>query len=454
DPAFHIDMARVFVLDEVAVSNSEDGVSAGNRAFGVGCSKPFHRQGSSDPHITAVPLVNMARGLICNTFIVGAPPTVAPNFDDEQPYRRPPPYPANCRVVFNSSGSSEVSDEDGLPGSWALVAEHIITQVTLEFGPKERRPWFLLILDGFAAHKEHIVLETFITEKIHVMINAPNATHIVQIGDHPRMNGKAQQYIRANKARVRELLPVESSLEETIIDMHRILSHAYDRDNALQAARDIGFSFIQHNGRSYMGVTDETVNDMLEAKIATGQILNTSVKASDSGLRDASFLAAQELVAKGALPIGTKALITEDAIRATKAAVIAARLPRPSLKPTKERRRNAQELFDEGKPGTYLATGEKAMAISASKLQAKKDAKAQREAKAEAAKQSKLAKSEEKLQREARLKVLSDAMPGVDLKPHERSISRYLTGKNEANDLTWAIAKVATRLGGGVDATA
>jgi hypothetical protein len=72
DPRDSIASWRVFVTDEVDLTNSKD-ASSGERGLAVGKTKPFHAETNS-PHLTALPIVSFREGVFCNTFIyAGAP---------------------------------------------------------------------------------------------------------------------------------------------------------------------------------------------------------------------------------------------------------------------------------------------------------------------------------------------------------------------------------------------
>jgi hypothetical protein len=137
--------------------------------------------------------------------------------------------------------------------------------------------------------------------------------------------------------------------------------------------------------------------------------------------------------------------VSERVIDAISRSITLTRVPRPDLK-LKARRRNAKDLFEEGRKGTYLATSDAALAAARSKDDAKQEAKRVKTLKSEAAEAAKKLKLEAEQEKATRLERLQEALPSVDLAPHMRSVGRYLSQSKPENTLEWAIAIVQKRL--------
>jgi hypothetical protein len=314
DPMYFLSRVRVLVVDEVDITNETAGVSAGTRSLHVGKVKARHSLSGSENHVTAIPLVSLRDGLISCTFVVAAPPTVHPDHANERKDKQPPSLADSAQIVYNSSGSSEGCDSDGLPGSWQLAAEHFVKTIDGRYGKKGSRDDFVIIMDGFVVHKSHRTLDYLADHGIQVIILAPNATHLVQISDHPRMNGKLQERLRSTKAAFARIFNgCERPIEERLAIAHNKIMETFDADNALEAAVDIGY--VVDGDR--IGLTDESITAMLDKKQARGEILSSPIGDESNEFRSARFLLARDMVSKSLLPVGTASLVSAKVVDLT-----------------------------------------------------------------------------------------------------------------------------------------
>lgn len=443
DPKDFIERKRVFVLDEVGIGNFKDDVSSGKRSLSLGNVSGYHVLSGSQAHLTAIPLVNMYDGLVCNTFVAAGNPNVDPNHSAELQYQRPLPLPDNCQLIFNTSGSTEGRDEQGRPGSWHYAVKHMVHIIEKNYGTKEAgRPDVLLIMDGFVVHKDSEELQLLAERGMHVVILAPNATHLVQVSDHPRMNGKLQERIRSSKSSLQRTFGEELPLEDRLRLVFGKIMETFDMDNLVDAATDIGYVVTP----THIGLTDESISRMLDAKEANGSIRGFSTNSTDTTLRSNLFLLARQLVREGALPIGTASVVSEASLQATERSSAIMKVAPIFAKPQKRARRiSAKNHFEEGRQGTYLATSSGALAAAQAKVEGKRKRRNDTETNtAEDTKRQDRAADE--AARKARLAALQEAFPGVDIQPFLRYCGRYLTGKNDKNGLDWAKARVVKHL--------
>jgi hypothetical protein len=445
DPKFHINARRVLFADETDITNATEGISAGKRALATGKSVPYHALKGDEPHLTAFPLISPIDGLVCISFILAGSPTVDPDFANPVKIERPADHDARSQLIYNKSGSCEKSDDDGNHGSFMEVVEFWIAHITARFGERHERAPMLIVLDGFGVHKETAALELLKSEGIEVMVNAPNATHIVQVPDHPSSNGKFQERIRARKTRVADTLIVPETLEQKLNAYVDIAASTFNNATITNACRDIGFSFMNHLGKTYMGFTDESISTTLTRKEMQGELRVSRDRDEDASepLRLQEYILARKLVKHGILPKCTSSLVTENVIKATKLPWTAVREPRPqSSSVTAKRRRIAVSIFDEKKSGTYLATDPEALARARAMEQKKKAEAKAKEEKATLREAAKLKKADADQARKSRLEGVQNALPGIDLTPYKRSIGRYLAG---SKTLEWALAAIERR---------
>jgi len=238
---------------------------------------------------------------------------------------------------------------------------HFVAKVEAKFGKKENgRPDVLLILDGCKVHKDHPTLEFLKERGVQVIILSPNLTHVVQINDHSRMNGKLQEKVRTNKARLfSENGHVEVSFELRLKEIEKVIISSMSLDNVVEAARDIGYTFTE--GFEHVGLNDASISTMLVKKEALKVVAKSSIREETKGLRDGRFLLARSMVAEGALPRGTASIISQEVIQATHRAMQLIRVVHANKRTKHEtklvRRKSAKQVYDQAREGTYVATG-------------------------------------------------------------------------------------------------
>jgi hypothetical protein len=256
--------------------------------------------------------------------------------------------------------------------------------------------------------------------KVIVVKEAANLTHLVQMSDHALLHGQLQQQRR----KLFEDIPsIAKNPELHLRELEQLTQSVFTALNITKAAMSLGF--IYSSDRAFIGLTHESMEFFLDKLERLGK-LRVEVA---PGLRQDTFLSARILVERGILPAGTSRLITDTEIRATRAALCTQR--------ARQRARNV--AVDDEKKGTIILNGDELMA----KRKAQIDAEQARAMAARTAKEKKKAALKAK---DERAKALRDAMPDVSApawQGYERGLAGYYSGKKE---LEWAVKWVEKKL--------
>lgn len=457
----------VFAADEIDVSANDKG--RGERGFAVGPAKPTHGAPNDTPHITCIPFTCFGGWCPLNAMIVAGHPTVDQRLTAQTPQLR---Y-SGGEIIWDESGSSESNDKDGNLGSWSraltLFADSIdrvnkgtsgISQLstkgtsmsfegtsgTSELPTKGTSKVLkkLLIVDGFAAHGDVDVNRKMKERGIEVFKIASNLTHLVQLNDHGRLNGKAQQLIRTAKADVaaqnggRDL-----PLERRLVAIEKIIQSVWSEPNIIAAAKDLGFEYDTDFDHVWM--TDESISRALDRMEAEHKFTMSASSEEDLiVLREKRVMLANSLISHGALPIECTEVLSKEAVQATARAMAAmensqkgnSSVPRPRrvvVKPSPE----SQGHFKRGTSTlltseAYLIAGEKRRKVEEQRA---KDVK-KTEDKKEAEETRMLAVRQER--QDFLLQALEEAAPDwhVNLDAYSHKIGPYMSG---SKPIEWAI---------------
>ena len=422
-------------MDEVDVTNLID-VSAGKRAVAVGNARPFHVEGKSRKHLTAIPIVNFRHGLICNVFIQAGTPTKDPDCPE---HNKALDLPEATALIYNGKGSAEGDDEDGGFGSWHFAMAHFISILNKKYGPKEKRGTKYLMLDGCQVHKDHPTLEMLEKEDIVVVVLAPNLTHLVQMSDNPRLNGKLQEKIRNTLSELCQMYGYQDPpFEVRLREIDRLITATFSIKAVLAAAADIGYIF--RDQCRYVGLTDESISGMLDRRASEGKLRAEHAQQDEDDLRGALYLLTRKMTSAGALPVGTTNLVSERVIKATEASVrgmLPASLDVMGSQAARTRRVSAKDDCERGRTGTYVANSAASLEVSSEKYQiklARGKVKGTRASKKEAKEATTKADQTERARRWEALEALFD----TPIESFKNNVARYLKGARPANDISWA----------------
>ena len=191
---FGLESAHVFVADETKVSASQfENKGQGSLSVGKGSRriKGRHNPNSDGAHMTATTFVSALGDIVSNhVFIAGTPRSELGTFPENRKLRD------NFYVTYNKSGGSEGTEaitlqEEGPEGSFMIMIRDFNKSLVAKFGTREQRGWdAILILDGHQTHKQPIVCEFCINERIELLVISANLTSVLQQHDQPHILGR------------------------------------------------------------------------------------------------------------------------------------------------------------------------------------------------------------------------------------------------------------------------
>jgi hypothetical protein len=442
-PSAYIPAHMIGVFDETAVSADRKD-SAGTRGYSGGSG--VHIQHGTSKHCTAMPLIGLNGVLIANVYISAE--TAHPPSEAERGFR------FKCsKVVFNSSGSCEGNGINGEKGSYHFFAETVVERVNALYGTfdkvpaKSQRTIFVLILDGFIAHKDAQVTAYFAENGVEVVVMSPNLTHLIQVGDRGCINGKIKECTRSLRARTQSMLGGQQPLYQELVEFENIMLANCTQVNVVNAAQQCGYRYSED--LKYVTLTDDSASELIDAREAEGMLFADAKTEENTGLRDPRYLrllASQRAHRDGVISDPMALVLTERSIAATEQAckpvkVLKAKRGSEDLKVERKRRRFDPSAFKEGKTGTFLLTSDRALETSKAKLDA-------RRAQSASASEKRTTRDNVRKEKDARWNLLKASFQGAEI-DHLRTnatVGKYLAGKSESNDLEWAKSFVAGKL--------
>ena len=427
-----IESWRIITVDETDVSANRTGL--GERGFSVGVTKPKQLAPSNTVHTTCVLFLTLDGEVASNSFVIASQSLPAD-------FREANTSLLSGVIVRNKSGSVEITD-----GSWRTIAEAFVEQYDRKYGTfGVRRKCSYLLFDGCAVHVNDIqTLAWFKTKGIEVIKISPNLTHLIQINDHPMINGKLQGKVRSFKSRVSSLnggcdLPLERRLHA----IDQIVYGLVTLDKVVTAAKSIGFLYEPDFIR--VSMTDASISAALDKMELDGAIASSWDQ--DNGehensveLRDATFLKCRSLQNLGVANFVREG-VSEELVHALHKYSDQVFLERVGENAPKRPRRVWIRPNTSSSSGTCLLTSEKRLAAGLAKQKAeteRKEKQALRKVNQETRrKEQQLVEST----KNKRLGELAEHFPGLDLADYRRKLSAYLLGKKTLEEAILVVEK-------------
>lgn len=268
--------SQVVLMDEIDVAVNKKGL--GVKRVAVGKTRPVHCAPDNTPHITCAPFISLAGVLEYTYYVVQGqarelkfPHKVGPGVD----------------VSFSKTGS--VCSTDGGDGVMSTI-DHIMfgfvknyrANYFPEYPPLMEESYFrddqdepdlevTLIVDGFCAHKEHAVCKFLRRHGVDLMILSPSLTHVIQIGDHSKINGQIQHQLRSLKVDLARNYDRTIPLPVWIWEVHQEVDSVVRPKAVREAAQSVGIRFTGDD-LCTLAVNNDTVEEALRKLIIDGRV--------------------------------------------------------------------------------------------------------------------------------------------------------------------------------------
>ena len=400
----------VFTVDEFDASANDKGI--GERRFAVGNIRPTHTTTNKTPHVSAVPFIPLSGDSGYTAFVVqGAKKTISKGDDMD--------------ILYNSKGSVDSN-------TWRDIIQRFANYVDKTFFEyrKARQELIYLLFDGYQAHKDVVALGILESHGIKALCIPPNLTHVIQINDHGRINGKIQQTVRARKQGISRLnggkmLPLDKWCDE----VRGIIWSVVNRVSIAEAAKSIGI--VHTHDFATISMSNASIEEALQILLRSGRITDKRTEREQDFvvLRDGDYV--NGLQRKNLPGWGERSRhISERAVEAIAAYSDQLVFERTGERPTKRIKRQYRRVVSKSaaKPAEVKVVADPEIGMARRKQQLME---ASQQAKLEKQREN-LAKREEQAKRKEekriRLEELSQRFPDVDLQPYLRSLSRYLCG--------------------------
>jgi len=359
------------------------------------------------------------------------------------------PVPFSGDIIYSPSGSVTSGDQvKGSMGSFELCIRQFVQEYE-RYQPMAARQGALLIMDSAPPHRDHASMVLLRQHNIDVMTIPPNTSSTLQPSDAPLLHGQLQVNKRKMLAKaLKDGQPL--NLAEDPDQIKSLVAQTFTREAITTTLKSMGLEYRPNTNYRQGRVTDESALAFVQAMAQKGTF-DPRVKHNDSSMRSKSVLALNTLLRENVLPAGTRSLVSPESIVAMSTPRIDLTRARSVCVGTpsgKRDRRCGVGSIVLDKPlieGTYIVNfqhvldcRQEALNAKALETKEKKAASAERTAKRDM-------KAATTLNCKNRLALVVEAFPGKDLawiEPMERNICRYISGKNQKNDLLWAIERV------------
>jgi len=425
----HLRVAKakyVYVMDELNVSANDKAL--GEKRIGVGGLKPFHTTTNKTPHISAVPFFGLD-GL--SSYIAFVVQRVKESADGDR-------IQVSDIDIFNNAKGSVDSEV------WGPIIDGFCSFIDKRLGmfQSERKEIVTLIFDGYKVHQEVFALGALERHGIQAIVIPPNLTHIVQIGDHGRVNGAIQNKVKQMK----QSLCAENGGK--MIDLNLwcnqvavAIRSTVDLKSLVVAAKSIGIRYS--DGFKSISMTKESVEIALQHFLSKRKITDDTTETNVDALvlRNSAYL--EDIKAMSGLKnrphwTASAALRMDDSANYLAYELTGQHPPKRRARTfqrpaTKRSRANGDPyVVNDPTSGRAIARGEKVLAD----IQAAKEKK-------ERAAEKRIAKAKLQAEKMSRFEALKTHFAGCDITPFRRSIARYLCG---SQTFEAAVANVQKKL--------
>ena len=411
---------QIVGADEIDVSVNDEGL--GEKHIGVGKVKPTHCAPNNTPHLTALPFVSYSGALVHTCYIVNSCSVPKfPNKDDQL---------TEGSIFRSQTGSVDSVSHDGQPSVWRQCAEAFVQALEARRGQfEERRKFVYLVVDGYKVHDDLSTLVYLRSRGVVVVKLSPNLTHLLQLNDHGRINGKIKQRIRTLKGRIAALNNGKMvSIEQWIRSVHDTIRGTVSIDNVVEAAKSLGFVYGPNFRELWM--TNESIAQALQRMDEDGR-LTEPLEEEDEGpvLRDPHYVNLLSLAKLEGIEHPRQ--WSEPAIKAVHSysdRLVYEKLGRFPVSPEPRTILRSSSSSAASTGGTRVLNDDNSLEVRVRAEERKRAEEAEKTSLREERLAKRAAKRKITEDRENRLKQLEQSLPGLDVGQFRSKLGRYLNG--------------------------
>ena len=403
----------MYTVDELDVSANDKGLGAKHLA--VAGIKPCHVTDDRTPHISACPFIPLSGSRGYCAFVVQGLKEPA-EINEEYALDR-------GQILRNSKGSVDTT-------TWREIIKGFVQFVDKKMGTfrKERSFHLYLLFDGYSVHKDVETLNLLEGHGIKVFCIPPNLTHVIQINDHGRINGKIQEKVRKHKAFLCQLNGNRMvSIERWCYEVDKLIWTTVNALSVMTAAGSIGIRYTDN--LEMISMTNASVEQAVRNLLNTGRITQDSEVADSEvvDLRDRDYV---DVLKTAGRTVPYPSLITEQTIKAMKTYSDQLILERTGTKPSPRPRRAYKRVTSPtaSPPYDVKVLTDPSKGVANRKYEALKAIEVAKQIKKEEKLKKRNEREQKAAEKQSRFEDLQASFSEFDIEPFKRSVARYLSG--------------------------
>lgn len=274
-----------------------------------------------------------------------------------------------------------------------------------------------------------VALKVLEEHGIKVLCIPPNLTHVIQINDHGRINGKIQQRVRRAKATICQQNNNRTvSIERWCYEVESIIWTTINLQSVMAAAKSIGMNYISE--LKIISMTNESIERAIRDLLGTGRIIRDDEMADREYvvLRERGYVEFLKSASQGTIPYPR--LITEQAIRAMEMYSDQLILERTgnSAPPRPRRAYKRVSSSRSSHPGELKVVGDPNNKVAKKRFDVMEAVETARQNRKDEIIRKRKEREQKAAEKQSRFEELQASFREFDIMPFKRSLARYLSG--------------------------